>query len=499
MPQKLYELDNQANTTVQNYIMRSLKDNPSVTKIGGTHRYNHTALADPITWTTRYYGRKPDGTFVKKAFAYSGDKIYMGDDVAGTLSSVKTGLSEVGNPESVIIQVAGNSRMYVFNGYDTPVYYEGDDAGTFYDSSITYKFVQGVIKDDRLWAFERNSSILYFSRALYPENFSTTYGGAITVGNAKDSFIRRLVIMGDYLYIFKNDSIWVLSGNTQNTYSISEIIPDTGLLAQKAFAMVGNTGVFVSQQDKQVYSFNGSVNLQPLSGKLTNFNLANRIDITKIDDIVCGWDRDQNLLRISFKAMEAAEAYNNHEAIYPTDDIGADGVPKWSETYGAKISCYSMWAEQGDHTLVTGRIDTGLLHYHNRGHNWDDEPIETILRTDDIVIKPGFKTQFNGIFIKGTPSTSTVGIRTYLNSRITGEGTRSSQTISQVGEEGTLESITWKLQTFFNNYIPLLTGYNYGESLAIEIYDRTPDKEIQLQHIILDYTVRSRIRNALVG
>ena len=38
----------------------------------GTDRYNATALANPITWTERYYGINADKTFTKKTFCFSG-------------------------------------------------------------------------------------------------------------------------------------------------------------------------------------------------------------------------------------------------------------------------------------------------------------------------------------------------------------------------------------------------------------------------------------------
>lgn len=489
-------LDNQDNLVVQNAIMRD----DCVTKIGGTHRGNDTALVSKITWTDRYYGRSADGTFIKKAFVHADGKIYLYDEVARTLTSVHTGLTRNTRPESVIMQVAGNSRMYFFNGSNTPIYYEGNDAGTWTESAIESKFVQGVIKDDRLWAFTDKSSSLHFSATLNPEDFSGTDAGEIIIGNDKDSFIRRIELLGDTIYIFKNDSIWALRGDTKATYQVDEIVAHTGLLAQRGLCKVGSALVFVAQQDKELYEFNGTWNIKLVSGETTNLILSDRLDLTQTDNIVCIWDRINNLFRLSYKGIETDETYNNYEAIAPTDELGRDGKWKWSSTYGARISCYSMWDRQGDHTLITGRSDTGKLMYHNRGSDWDEIGMDFIVRTDDLVPKgtDGFNKQFGSVFLKGVPSVGTIAMRTYLNSRLTGEGTRTSQTIADTGEATSGTFIPLRAQADFNNWIPLISP-NYGESISLEFFDNTVGKEISLELVMITFMVRSRAKTKLVG
>lgn len=484
-----YILDNQDNLTVQNFIMRDEK----VKKIPGMNRYNTTALLKPIVGATRYYGIDPLGVLHKYAFVYSNGDIYMGDDSAQTLTPVKTGLVKDCWPEFPIIQVAQQSRMYVCNGYDHPVYYEGDALGTFQNSSLDYRPVNSVEKDQRLFFFERRGSKLWYSYADNPESVE----GYVPVGNEKDSYIQNIFKLGDFVFIFKTDSIHVLRGNTHSTYRAEIVIPFMGMYSQRAGCVVNTAIVFVSLQDKEVYEFNG-YNVRRLSGEQRIFSFAEEADLTRPDETCCVWDRRNNLFRLGFKGFTSLVAHSTDEAIFPTDEMGSDGFPKWVRSYGAKISCYSMWCQQGENTLVTGRSDTGLLMYHNRGQNWDNEAMECILRTDNIVLKDGYNTLWNSLFIKGKPSTSTITIRTYLNDR-NSEGTKSSQTISQTGEEGTLAGITYKTQDTFNNWIPLLTGYSYGETLSIEIYDATVNKEIEIEWIQLRATLKSLVRNSLVG
>ena len=55
------------------------------------------------------------------------------------------------------------------------------------------------------------------------------------------------------------------------------------------------------------------------------------------------------------------------------------------------------------------------------------------------------------------------------------------------------------IQYKFNSYTPLLTGYNYGENIGLEIYDNTLNKEIMIESATLYFTPRSKIVNALTG
>ena len=487
--------DNPNNQTIQNFILR----NGTAWQMPGTNRYNQTVLNDIPRMITRYYGLRSDGSFVKKMLVFAGGKMYLGDDTLGTLTQVFEGLYNLPcSPETLTLQVAGNSRMYVFDGHNTPVYYEGDDVGTFHTSSIVYKFVQAIVKDDRVFGFERNSSTLVFSRNLYPEDYTSTYGGEIIVGNEKDSFIRRLALLGNDLYIFKNDSVWVLRGSTKATYDVDCLIPNMGLLAQKALCMVGSAIVLVCQQDKEIYQFNGTPIMKCLSSKMfDNENgFKDMLDLIKTDDIVCILDTVNNLFRLSYKNIENDTAYNNHEVIFPTNEANPDGSPKWSESKGAKVSCYSLWDRQGDHTLVTGRIDIGRVEYHNRGNDWDGEAMECIIATDDIIVQDGMNQQFDSIFIRGTPSNGTVTLNTYLNAR---HSSYSSSSVSDLGERESLGDLSLSTQYAFNNWIPLPSNQQIGESICVEIVSNTKGKHVELDDMVIDCTERDDIQTSLVG
>ena len=206
------EMDEKKCTRLQNYIARYKK----VSKFGGTDRYNQTELDAEVSWVKRYYGiDTANNRQVRKTFAFSDGAVYVGDDTAGTFTEVQSGFTKDVLPEEMTMQVAERSVMFFMTGEDPIYYYDGNDANTWYKSAIedssgnAYKFVQGEEWLSRFWAFEKNSSILYYSKTLYPENFTDTDdSGTVTIGQGKDSYIVRVMVLGQYLFVFKNDGIY---------------------------------------------------------------------------------------------------------------------------------------------------------------------------------------------------------------------------------------------------------------------------------------------------
>lgn len=469
-------------------------------KFPGTQRYTPTPLINPITWAERYYGIKADGSFVKKTFCFSNGIIYAVDDVTGALTSVQEGFNTNVRPESVVIQVAENSLMFFFTGEDVPYYYDGNGANQWYKSSITYKFQQGVCWLDRLWAFEKNASTLYYSKTLFPENLTdTTDAGSIIIGNDKDSFSRRIVLLGDTLFIFKNNGIYYIEGRTPSTFAARLVTDKYGLAAKRGITKVLSALAFVNEFDKEVYSFGGTeTSIKLLSREVEFSKLA---DHTKIENICCV--EHKNLFRLSYQPSYAASdsLYNSDEICYPTQEINSRKQPKWCISHGANIGCYSVWDRQGDkNELVTGRSDTGLLMYHYRGHNWDNTAMEIRIRTKDKVYFEGRNCRFNYFIIDGSPQQDkTITLRWYLNSRLYGYTKVGSNTTLLDGEEQTIAAMNFTTQARFNKRIVPSIVYAKSNSLSLEVEDSTLNADFELYSIIVDYEISHIIRTSLVG
>lgn len=490
-----HRIDDEECSIMQNVISHGGK----ISTFPGSQKYNQTALDDPILWAGRYYGLRSDGSFLKKAFCYSGGAVYVGDETTHGLTSKYSGLSIDCLPESETMQVSGNSIMFLFTAKDYPVYYDGNDSGQWYPSAIDKKVVQGTAWLDRLWVFEENSSVLSYSKNLFPENFTDSTDSAdIIIGNDRDSFIRRTVILGDTLYIFKNDGIYYIEGRTPSTFAVRLVTKKYGLAGQRAIGFSGTALMFLNEFDKEWYSFGGTeTSINDMSKKI---QFSKLINFNKVNNICC--IEHKNVFRIAYQPFEQdpANQYNSFEACFPTDEYAKDKRPKWCFSKGANISCYSTWNKQGDQNeLVTGRSDAGYLMYHYRGHNWDETAMEIRLRTKDKIYNEGYSTRFPYFIIDGNPvQDSSVTLNWYINSRITG-ATVGTKTVPLDGEEVAIAAMHFTTQTRFNNVVkPLVLG-SLGNSLALEIYANTKGLGFDLYSFIISTEKGNVVRNNLVG
>ena len=408
-----------------------------------------------------------------------------------TLRSVLDNLTTDLWPESMTIQVAGVSRMYFMNGEDTLHYYEGASDGSWTESAITYKFQQGVEWLERLWAFEADDSTLYFSKPYDPENFTdSSYAGSIVIGNAKDSVIRRIELLGEYLFIFKNTGIYVIYGRTPATFQVRQVTDKFGLAAQRGLCKVPGYGiVFVNEFDKEIYSFGGTEgSIRKISLELEFQSL---IDMTKLENICCIVHND--LFRLSFQHFEATSdsQYNSHEAIFPIYEQNSRGLPKWTTTKGANINCYSIWNRQGDRNLlVTGRSDTGLLMRHGLSDNWDNTAMELIMRTKEITPVVGYNSRFTDILLDGVPiGDKTVTFRYYLD---TSTGPRGETEYDLLGAQQAYELIEIPTYLRFGERIVPVSDKSKGMGISCEIYDNQLDTKVTLYSIKILYIVREK-------
>ena len=229
-------------------------------------------------------------------------------------------------------------------------------------------------------------------------------------------------------------------------------------------------------------------------------NFAKLINHTTVENVCCV--EHKNLFRISYQPFEqtSTDQYNSREACYPTDEIASDKEPKWCFSKGANIMCYSVWNRQGDNNeLVTGRSDEGRLMYHYRSNNWDNTPMEVIIRTKDKVYNEGKNTRFNYFIIDGSPEQdASVTLRWYLNSRITG-ATADTKSLPMDGEEKAIAMMNFTTQARFNKRIvPLVSGAK-GNSISFEIYNNTKDVDLEIYSIIVDTEAGQIVRTNLIG
>ncbi len=108
-------------------------------------------------------------------------------------------------------------------------------------------------------------------------SFSDLTGG-IKVWIATDFFdldknngqkITGLISAFGNLYVFENNSIWMLSGTNRDDFSLQKMVDNVGTLSQQSISVVNNSIIFItSQNDIAVYD--GAFGIKFLSSKIRN-------------------------------------------------------------------------------------------------------------------------------------------------------------------------------------------------------------------------------------
>lgn len=90
-------------------------------------------------------------------------------------------------------------------------------------------------------------------------------------------FITGLLSAFGNLYIFENNSIWMLSGTNRDDFSLQKMVDNVGTLSQASISVVNNNIFFItSQNDVAVYD--GNFNIKFISSKIRNTIGANNFN-----------------------------------------------------------------------------------------------------------------------------------------------------------------------------------------------------------------------------
>lgn len=112
-----------------------------------------------------------------------------------------------------------------------------------------------------------NPSTLYFSDVGDIENWTTGLSGNISVETNDGSIIRAIIPGFDALYIWKDSSIWRLTGADKDTFQTQRMVSDVGCISPKAVSRIGNDFYFTDRQG-DIYLYDGAIKLKLISTKV---------------------------------------------------------------------------------------------------------------------------------------------------------------------------------------------------------------------------------------
>ncbi|MDI6732321.1 MAG: hypothetical protein QME16_00110 [Planctomycetota bacterium] len=251
---------------------------------GGSAKLNSTTLGASVICTGIKYYKPTSGTkyligvfdddkIRKMDYQVGGGPDGTWDDITGSLSFAITGnnLSSfaIGEDTLIIEDGLNTTAPYKWTGSGNAVALSGSPPNA---TLVAYHKRMGFAAGNNT-----NPSTLYFTDVGNIENWTTGLSGNVSIETNDGSVIRAIVPGFDALYIWKDYSIWRLSGDDKDTFQLQRMISNVGTLSPKSISRIGNDFFFVSSQG-DIYIYDGAIGIKLISTKIqgtidgANFN-----------------------------------------------------------------------------------------------------------------------------------------------------------------------------------------------------------------------------------
>lgn len=359
-----------------NYIWTSNTSTTSA-KTSNTGGLTWTAAAyslnykayQPSTAAILGLARYTPDTSSNKTLVPIGSAMYIGDDVAGTLSSLATGLSI--NATNYYFSEA-DGKIFWVNGYDNVKWYDGATVTTMTFTNLPVLKL-GVFHQNRLFGISATEpNKLVYSEApgnddgagnLWYNAWLSTSFIYIPHPKANDP-ITAIIPFQNNLYIFTRTGKWTLFGSDPGSFNLREATGHKGAVSQNAVYADENYIYFAAPDG--IYRFNGSsdelISDRPAYGVQAEF--SNIADLNKV--FITKWKR---LIRIYYPV--SGTAYNNKCLLWHTNfeewGIDTDSLTK-----------YALPLTDGDDPdmLMEASSTAPAVHYAEQDYNNMGKPID---------------------------------------------------------------------------------------------------------------------------
>ena len=333
--------------------------NGAIASRPGYSRLNATAISGTPDCTGVFFFKLTSGTRYLVSL-WTDDKVrkmdYGGsgadgtwDDITGALSfnvATDNHADFIMAEDSVVIEdELGNTAPYRWTG-------TGDATALTADADVpNSKYIEYHVRHLFLAGDDSNPSRLYFSGLDDITNYTSTDFIRIET-NSGDGVIRGLKSGLDGLYIWKDSSIWRLSGTNRDDFVLERMVQGIGTLSDASIAIVNdpksNQQVFVFvTQNGDVAAYDGGVNVAILSHKI-KASFPNGLNFNRIDEVRA------TSYEFMYVASVSTSGEAEHNRLYLFDFLNKS----WTRFSGMEANALSTFENStGRQLLIFGDYD----------------------------------------------------------------------------------------------------------------------------------------------
>ena len=369
LDQDVYSMPPGAATKLQNF-------EPSV--LGGYRR---------LSGTTKYSSSQPNGTNViqgvfiyqDRVYAVSGGTIVYGSGSAWT--SIATGLTSNARISFERYNYENTEKIILVNGSDQPRVINDTSVSTISESSVNgAKFVASFREHMFYAGMSGTPQEMVFSAPFNEDDFNSGNGaGSIKV----DDTITGLKVFRDSLFIFCQDRIFKLTGNSSSSFVIAPVSRTLGCLDNFSIQEIGGDLVFLGPDG--IRTVQGTARIGDTELGVVSKAIQRRFQNIALDRISSVVIRDKSQYRI-FRPTTGATEVSSEGIIgvikaNPQGQIGWE----WSEIKGIKPSCADSQFINDDELVVHGGFD-GFVYKQETGNTFAGTNIQASYRSPDLTL-----------------------------------------------------------------------------------------------------------------
>ena len=369
LDQDVYSMPPGAATKLQNF-------EPSV--LGGYRR---------LSGTTKYSSSQPNGTNViqgvfiyqDRVYAVSGGTIVYGSGSAWT--SIATGLTSNARISFERYNYENTEKVILVNGSDQPRVINDTSVSTISESSVNgAKFVASFREHMFYAGMSGTPQEMVFSAPFNEDDFNSGNGaGSIKV----DDTITGLKVFRDSLFIFCQDRIFKLTGNSSSSFVIAPVSRTLGCLDNFSIQEIGGDLVFLGPDG--IRTVQGTARIGDTELGVVSKAIQRRFQNIALDRISSVVIRDKSQYRI-FRPTTGATEISSEGIIgvikaNPQGQIGWE----WSEIKGIKPSCADSQFINDDELVVHGGFD-GFVYKQEFGNTFAGTNIQASYRSPDLTL-----------------------------------------------------------------------------------------------------------------
>ena len=430
-PWILYELDELTGGLNDSFNAITLKPNESsnldniifpravngaISSRPGYTRINSTALTGTPDCTGTTFFKLTDGTRYLVSL-WSDDKIrkmdYTAgggpdgtwDDITGTLSFAigADDQSDFAVAENVIVIEDGltTTAPYRWTGTGNAAALTADadvPNGSMIEYHARHLFVAGN---------NSNLSRLYVSNLDDITAWTSTDFLRVETDSG-DGIIRGLKTGLDGLYIWKDSSIWRLSGTNRDDFVLERMVQGIGTLSNQSIAVVNDSRnneqvfVFVTQHG-DIAAYDGGINVTIISNKIIA-SFPNALNFSRIDEVVA------TQYEFLYMVSVSASSIQTHGRIYIFDFLHN----AWTRFSGMAANALSTFEDSTGETIMM------FGDYDGRVNSWDLNDTSTFNDPSSTAIDAFYETGWLSFKDTGLPEKSIRAVRVFVNQVGTG-------------------------------------------------------------------------------